>query len=72
MKISTITVRYGELRSTGYPQFSNKRIEVELTANLEPGDVPSVAKNRLLATAHQIVESEFGGNNVESAMEVPF
>lgn len=59
MRIDHVTVRYGELRSTGYPSFSNTRIEVELGAAVEPNDVPSDVRNVLLQRARDSVREHF-------------
>jgi len=71
MKVTTISVRYGELRSTGYPSFSNKRIEVELGADLETGEVPRTCKERLLQLARREVHLAFGDAVVGVEMETP-
>ena len=73
MKIDRVDITYGELRSSGYPSFSNKRIEVTLGAKLESGDVPEVIKERLLTLAKIAVKKEFGDKNPEQTeMEIPF
>jgi len=74
MKIEKITVRYGELRSTGYPSFNNKRVEVELCAALQPGEVPRQQKDRLLGHAMEAVKEAFGDKpeSPMTEMEVPF
>lgn len=72
MKIATICVRYGELRSTGYPSFSNKRIEVELGAELEHGEIPRECKERLLALCKREVALAFGDKVPVDEMTIPF
>lgn len=72
MKIAEISVRYGELRSTGYPSYSNKRIEVELGAVLEHGDIPRDCKDRLLALAKREVAIAFGDKVSNDEMTIPF
>jgi len=72
MKIATVVVRYGELRSTGYPSFSNKRIEVELGAELEHGEIPRVCKEKLLAMAKTEVALAFGDAVSVNEMEQPY
>jgi len=74
MKIETVTVRYGELRSTGYPAFSNKRVEVELTARLSTGDTARSAKDELLAIARREVGIAFGDFSADAPalMDLPF
>lgn len=79
MKINTVTVRYGELRSTGYPAFSNRTCAIELTASLDSGDTAVVARDRLLRHAKASVSKMF--TDAESStlpsdcgpeMDVPF
>lgn len=72
MKIAEISVRYGELRSTGYPSFSNKRIEVELGAILEHGEIPRECKEKLLALAKREVSIAFGDAVSIDEMTIPF
>lgn len=72
MKIAEISVRYGELRSTGYPSFSNKRIEVELGAILDHGEIPREVKERLHALARREVQMLFGDNVEPDVMGIPF
>lgn len=72
MKIATIVIRYGELRSTGYPSFSNKTIAVELGAELETGEIPRECKDRLLALAKREVHLAFGDKIPVDEMTVPF
>ena len=73
MKIKSVTVRYGELRSTGYPTFSNKTIAVELAADLDSGETPADVKEVLLRHAKHAVRHEFG-DKVEDVnqMDIPF
>jgi hypothetical protein len=59
MQIQTVSVRYGELRSTGYPSFSNKRYEIELTAKCDPGETGNIVKCRLLEIARREVAMMF-------------
>lgn len=66
MKIDRVTVRYGELRSSG---FNNKKYEVELSAILEPGESAADAKDRLLGHAERAVEDALDGRN---EMTIPF
>jgi len=72
MKIDKVSVRVGELRSTGYPTFSNRRVEVELTACLEPGETASAVKDRLLSHARKAVAFKLGDIKTEDEMDVPF
>ncbi len=59
MQITRVTVRYGELRSSR-SSFSNTRWEVELTAELEPGDDPEVSAYELRTEAKDAVKQFFG------------
>jgi hypothetical protein len=73
MKIDHVSVRYGELRSSGYPDFSNKRHEVELSAALEPGDTANDVKETLLRHAKSAVRRMFGDKvNDEDQMDITF
>ena len=73
MKINSVTVRYGELRSTGYPNFSNKTIAIELSADLEPGETPNTAKDILFRHAKNEVCRAFGDKVLdENQMDIPF
>jgi hypothetical protein len=73
MKIDTVGVTYGELRSDGYPNFSNKRIEITLSAKLEQGETPEQAKDRLYDLAKGSVKAKFGDKNpYQSELELPF
>lgn len=60
MKITKVAVRYGELRSAGYPSFSNKRVEIELQADLESTDVPNNVKDHLFDRARASVRKALG------------
>lgn len=72
MKIDTVGVTYGELRSEGFPTFSNKRIEVTLSAKLEKGETPEEVKNRLYDLAKGTVKQKFGDKNpYQSELEIP-
>ena len=73
MKIAQVSVCYGELRSTGYPSYSNKRNEVTLTAQLTEGETARNVKNRLAELARTEVQRLFG-DAVEACdeMGVPF
>jgi hypothetical protein len=59
MKVRTIVVRYGETRSYR-SSYGNKKVEVELTADLEPGENQRVARRSLLESAQLQVRAEFG------------
>jgi len=73
MKIKTVTVRYGELRSTGYPNFSNKTIAVELSADLEQGETANSAKEVLFRHAKNEVSRAFGDKVCDdNQMDIPF
>ena len=49
MKITKITVRYGELRPT--KEFANKRVEVELSADLNKTENAELVRCKLLKEA---------------------
>ena len=73
MKIDRITIRYGELRSSGYPSFSNERHETEISALLEEGDVPREIHTELLRLCKIEVLKAFGDNvRSENQMDIPF
>ena len=72
MKIERVTVTYGELRSTGYPTFSNKRHELTLEATLEPGESARTVKDRLHELAKREVRVAFGDNVNQTEMDLPF
>jgi hypothetical protein len=73
MKIDRVTKRYGELRSTGYPSFSNTRHETELGAILESGDTAAAVGARLLELAKMEVKKDFGDKDVaQTEMDLPF
>lgn len=60
MEIRIVSVCYGELRSTGYPNFSNKRFELTLTARLENGETAKEVKEQLFKAAEGEVKKFFG------------
>ena len=61
MKISEITVTYGELRSKpSKPGFSNQKIEVALRATMDPHESPEASWERLLNMARTKVWAGFG------------
>ena len=73
MKIDSVAGTYGELRSSGYPNFSNKRIEVTLAARLETGETAEQVKERLFIHAKAAVKAKFGDQDSEQTeMEIPF
>ncbi len=73
MKIDRVDVAYGELRSSGYPSFSNKRVEVTLGAKLEQGDIATVVEEKLFSHAKMIVKKRFGDTDAEqSELDIPF
>jgi hypothetical protein len=72
MQITTVTVRHGELRSTGYPSFSNRRYELELTAQLSAGETGSIVKAKLLEICKREVARMFDGKEpTEEEMHQP-
>jgi hypothetical protein len=73
MKIKGVRVVYGELRSTGYPNYSNKRHEIALEADLTEGDTARGVCERLRAIAMQEVKKLFGDETNEvNEMDIPF
>lgn len=74
MRIFRVGVVYGELRSTGYPTFSNTRHEVQLTASLEDGETASEAARKLETFAKAEVKRLFGDapEAPASEMEKPY
>jgi hypothetical protein len=72
VKIEKVAVTYGELRSTGYPTFSNKRHELTLEASLEPGESARAAKDRLCELAKREVRKAFGDNVDQCELDLPF
>jgi len=59
MKITTVSVRYSELRSTGYPSFSNRTCGIDLSASLDSGDSAVSCRDRLLKAARLSVKKMF-------------
>lgn len=72
MKINSVAVTYGELRSTGYPSFSNKRYEVTLEATLETGESARQVKEKLTELAKREVGEFFGDKADKTEMDLPF
>jgi hypothetical protein len=72
MKILTVSVTYGELRSTGYPAFSNTRHEVMFAANLEPGETARSVMENLQLLAKREVKKAFGDNVENTHLDLPF
>jgi len=60
MRIFRVGITYGELRSTGYPAFSNTRQEVTLLDTLDEGETAAEAVDKLKAHAKAKVEQLFG------------
>jgi hypothetical protein len=60
MRIFRVGCTYGELRSSGYPSFSNTRHEVTLLASLEEGDTALEALAKLEGYAKAEVKRRFG------------
>ena len=71
MKITNISVSYGELRSCN---FDNKRIEIGLAANLENGETAREAKYKLFDLAKKEVKKLFGDSpdQIVDEMDIPF
>lgn len=73
MKITKVSIRYGELRSTGYPNFSNTRHEAELTATIEESETPKRIIERLQYLTRDIVKKAFGDpENPQTELDLPF
>lgn len=73
MKISAVQVTYGELRSSGFPEFSNKRVEVTLSATLEQGDTAEQVKEKLYSHAREAVICKFSEQKRQgNDMDIPF
>lgn len=73
MKIDRVTVRYGELRSSGYPNFSNSRNEIELSATLETGETANEVWHVLECLCKNRVKKAFGDKTLqENQMDMPF
>lgn len=72
MKINKVAVTYGELRSNGYPSFSNKRYEVTLEAELQQGETAGYVKQRLTEIAVREVRKYFGDNVDNDELGLPF
>lgn len=73
MKIDRVSVRYGELRSSGYPSFSNTRHEVELSATLTEGETTNEVRLKLRQLAKDCVKEAFGDKDAfQNEMDLPF
>ena len=72
MKIFRVTINYGELRSEGYPNFSNKRYEIMLGAKLEEGESARTVKERLTELAKREVKYFFGDNVDQTELDLPY
>ena len=59
MKINTVSVHYSELRSKGFPHYSNRTCGIELTAALDSGDTAVIARDRLFQAARLEVGKMF-------------
>ena len=73
MRIFRVSVTYGELRSAGYPNFSNTRHEVSLTATLESGETAGQVARRLEELAKAEVKRRFGDPaSTQTEMDLPY
>lgn len=72
MKIQKVAITYGELRSKGFPLFSNERYELTLEALLEPGETAEGVRAILTDTARSKVRIHFGDPIIENQMDIPF
>lgn len=70
MEITSISIEYGELRSTGYPNFSNKKYGISVSATLKPGESAKKAKELLTDRAIKEVKAFFG--DPDPSEEIPF
>lgn len=71
MKINKVSVHYGELRSLN---FDNKRIEIGLSASVDPGESARKVELRLFELAKNEVKKLFGDppDQICDEMDVPF
>jgi len=70
MKIESVSVAYGELRSGS--DFTNKRYEIALSAKLEVGENARSVKDKLFELAKREVKLFFGDDINQTEMDVPF
>lgn len=70
MRITSIAVRYGELRSTA--SFSNVRHEIEIAAEVDSDEPPAEVHGRLQQIAKAAVREAFGEANVWDGIPLPF
>lgn len=70
MRIMKVSVTYGELRSTGYPSFSNKRYELTLEAEVQQGESPREVKEKLTDLANKEVRKYFGDNIEQTELDL--
>lgn len=59
MKIDTVSVRYSELHSSGYPSFSNRTCGIELSARLDSGETAALVRDKLFESAKLAVAKMF-------------
>lgn len=80
MKINEVTIEYKELRSSGFPTFSNKTYGITYSAKLDDTDDADDIKRRLLAKAIKEVRLLHGDKiddrqlefNLISTDKIPF
>jgi hypothetical protein len=70
MRIMKVSVTYGELRSAGYPSFSNKRYELTLEAEVQQGESPREVKEKLTDLANKEVRKYFGDNIEQTELDL--
>lgn len=74
MIIDRVTVSYKELRSG--LNFTNRAVEVTLSATLQTGETPEFVKDRLYACAKNAVERKLDDEDIYpksfNEMEIPF
>jgi len=72
MRITRVGVTYGELRSSGYPNFSNKKYEIVLIAALEEGETAREVKEKLTAQLQKEVKKFFGDDIKDDELNEPY
>ena len=60
MEIKEITVEYSELRSSGYPNFSNKKYGLSVSATVGENETPKQVKDTITKNIIDQVKMFFG------------
>jgi hypothetical protein len=68
MKITNVSVRYGYLRT--YPGFSNKKIEIEYSSELFPGETARDVQLKLFELAQKEVNRLH--DDKKDDLDIPF